>query len=89
MVRHPEKILVRIEKRGGERHPKTIILFSSFSEIFLRQQIKGKCKSIWGRRKEGEQERTRMWREKGEGVRNEGENEGKGGGEKVREEEKK
>ena len=62
----------------------------------MRQQIKGKCKSIWGRRKEGEQERTRMWREKGEGVRNEGENEGKGGGgkskrggEKVREEEEK
>ena len=51
MVRHPEKILVRIEKRGGERHPKTIILFSSFSEFFLEATNKGKMKEYMGKEK--------------------------------------
>ena len=42
---------MKIEKRGGERHPKTIILFSSCSEFFLEATNKGKMKEYMGKEK--------------------------------------
>ena len=61
-MRHPEKILVRIEKRGGERHPKTIILFSSFSEFFLGATKKRENERVYG---EGEKKENKIGRECG------------------------